>query len=74
MKFFFSISMTTAEFLPYYQGKIHALVVTTHEGVRVQFPAMHLRKHLTSRGVRGYFCLETKNNKFLSLTKMVKVE
>jgi hypothetical protein len=30
---------------------------------------MHLRSHLTNSGVFGYFCLETKNNKFLSLTK-----
>jgi len=62
--------MTSKDFLPYYQGKAQSIIATTAQGVRVQFPAMHLRKHLTSSGIRGYFCLETTNNKFLSLTKI----
>lgn len=70
MKYYFSAKMTSAEFYPYYQGKIHVMVVTTTIGVRVQFPAMHMRKYLLSTGVNGYFCMETKNNKFLSLTKI----
>jgi len=39
-------------------------------GQRVEFPAMHLRNYLTSGGVTGYFCLETRDNKFLSLEKI----
>jgi hypothetical protein len=70
MKYYFSIKMTSAEFYPYYQGKIQVMVVTTTAGVRVQFPAMHMRKYLLSSGISGYFCMETINNKFLSLTKM----
>ncbi|MGL1956220.1 MAG: DUF2835 domain-containing protein [Colwellia sp.] len=70
MKYYFSISMTRDEFLPYYQGKIHAIVTNTNEGVRVQFPAMHLRKYLTANGISGYFCLETQQNKFLALHKL----
>jgi len=62
--------MTSEEFYPYYQGKIQALVVTTNKGIRVQFPAMHIRKYLLSSGINGYFCMETRNNKFLSLTKI----
>jgi len=62
--------MTTDEFLPYYQGRVHSIVVTTTAGLTVQFPAMHMRKYLTPSGVHGYFCLETENNKFLSLTKI----
>ena len=69
MKYYFSINLSTEEFMPYYQGKIHNVVVTTHQGLKVQFPAMHLRKFLLNGGVKGNFCLETKNNKFLSLTK-----
>ncbi|MBA6364402.1 DUF2835 family protein, partial [Colwellia sp. BRX8-8] len=46
MKYFFSINMTTAEFFPYYEGKAQQMVVTTTQGVRVQFPAMHMRKYL----------------------------
>lgn len=70
MKYYFTINMTAKEFLPYYQGRAQSLIATTTQGVRVQFPAMHLRKHLTSSGIRGYFCLETLNSKFLSLTKI----
>jgi len=62
--------MTSAEFYPYYEGKIQQLVVTTTSGIRVQFPAMHMRKYLLAKGINGYFCMETKNNKFLSLTKI----
>ncbi len=62
--------MSNNDFLPYYQGRAKTIVVTTTAGVTVQFPAMHLRKHLSSQGIHGFFCLETKNNKFLSLNKL----
>ena len=62
--------MTSAEFYPYYEGKAQHMVATTTEGLRVQFPAMHMRKYLLSSGINGLFCMETKNNKFLSLTKI----
>lgn len=70
MKYYFSISLSKSEFLPYYRGEIHSIVATTNMGTRVKFPAMHLRSHLTNGGIYGHFCLETKNNKFLSLTKL----
>jgi len=70
MKYYFSINLSTTEFLPYYRGEVQSIVVTTTIGTTVNFPAMHLRSHLTSRGVYGHFCLETKNNKFLSLVKL----
>jgi len=62
--------MTPAEFYPYYEGKAQQMVVSTTAGLRVQFPAMHMRKYLLSNGINGYFCMETKNNKFLSLSKI----
>ena len=70
MKYYFSINISANEFLPYYQGTIKDVVVRATDGTRVQFPAMHLRKHLTSVGIQGYFCLETQQNKFLSLIKI----
>lgn len=70
MKYYFSIQMTAQEFLPYYQGRIQRVVVHTNMGQRVEFPAMHLRNYLTSGGITGYFCLETRDNKFLSLEKI----
>lgn len=62
--------MTAFEFLPYYRGEIQQVVATSTIGVKVQFPAMHLRSHLTSDGIQGYFRLETQNNKFVSLVKL----
>jgi len=62
--------MTAQEFLPYYQGNVQSIVATSTQGSRVQFPAMHMRKYLTSMGINGYFCLETENNKFKSLNKI----
>ncbi|GAA0820046.1 DUF2835 domain-containing protein [Colwellia sp. D2M02] len=70
MKYYFTINMSAYDFLPYYQGHVESIVATTTTGVRVQFPAMHLRQHVTSIGIKGYFCLETQNNKFLALTKI----
>ncbi|GAA6204366.1 MULTISPECIES: DUF2835 domain-containing protein [Thalassotalea] len=69
-RYFFSINISTLDFYPYYQGKIQDIVVTTNEGKTVQFPAMHLRKFLLPTGIKGYFCLKTENNKFLSLEKL----
>ena len=70
MKYYFAMNMTSAEFFPYYEGKAQQIVVTTTTGTRVQFPAMHMRNYLLSNGINGCFCMETKNNKFLSLTKI----
>jgi hypothetical protein len=70
MDYFFSINISTNEFLPYYQGKLQDIVVSTTQGKTLQFPAMHLRKYLTATGVKGFFCLKTQNNKFLSLNKL----
>lgn len=70
MKYYFTLYMTYKEFLPYYQGQVQAVIVTTTSGKRIEFPAMHLRQFLTSLGIKGYFCLTTENNKFLSLEKL----
>jgi hypothetical protein len=70
MKYYFSLNISKERFLPYYRGEIKSIVVTTNLGTTVSFPAMHLRKHLTSGGIYGQFCLETQHNKFLSLIKL----
>ncbi|QBG34698.1 DUF2835 family protein [Litorilituus sediminis] len=70
MKYFFSIRMSIDEFMPYYEGRASTIIVITDQGLKVQFPAMHLRKYITRQGIIGNFCLETHNNKFLSLTKL----
>jgi len=62
--------MTADEFMPYYEGKAQTIVATSIDGIRVQFPAMHMRKFMTMSGIRGVFCMETENNKFKSITKI----
>ena len=70
MKYYFYLYITNQEYLPYYQGGIQSIVVRSDQGVKVEFPAMHLRKHLKGTGIKGHFCLQTLNNKFLSLDKI----
>ncbi|NQY62748.1 MAG: DUF2835 domain-containing protein [Alteromonadaceae bacterium] len=69
-QYFFSINISNKDFLPYYKGQILSIVAVTTQGVKVQFPAMHLRKYLSATGIQGHFCLKTENNKFLSLKKI----
>lgn len=70
MKYYFSLNITNQEFLPYYQGRVQTIIVTTAQGLKLEFPAMHLRSYLTASGIRGHFCLQTQDNKFLSLDKL----
>ncbi|ARD46192.1 DUF2835 domain-containing protein [Colwellia sp. PAMC 21821] len=70
MKYYFNLTITSQEYLPYYQGQIQSIIVRSEQGIKVEFPAMHLRKYLTSNGIKGHFCLQTQNNKFLSLDKI----
>lgn len=70
MKYYFALSMTTDEYMPYYRGEISTIVTVATNGQRIQFPAMHMRKFLTRTGISGRFCLETENNKFISLTQI----
>jgi hypothetical protein len=70
MKYYFSLNITSQEYLPYYQGRIKSIIVMTEQRVKVEFPAMHLRIYLTRNGIKGRFCLQTLNNKFLSLDKV----
>lgn len=48
MTYYFSLNLSNQDYLLYYQGAIHTIVVTTDEGLRLEFPAMHLRKFLTA--------------------------
>ena len=62
--------MTYDDFLPYYYGKIQSVVVISTEGQRIQFPAANIRQYLMPHGISGCFCMNTENNKFLSLEKI----
>ncbi len=70
MKYYFSLYMSREDFMPYYTGQLSTVVTRATNGQNIQFPAMHLRKFMTNTGIKGAFCLETDNNKFISLKKI----
>lgn len=69
-EYYFSLSLSYDEFLAYYQGYVEFVQVTTTTGLKVNFPAMHLRPYVTRSGIHGKFVLITENNKFNSLIKI----
>lgn len=58
----FSLNIPTQEMLRYYRGEVQTVVVTTDEGLRVQFPAVLLRAHVTDNGIFGRFQLKFDDN------------
>ena len=66
--FTFSMRITADEYERYYQGTVRNILVMTHQGVRVQFPASAVRPFVTEEGVSGNFMITMDaNNKLTSL-------
>lgn len=53
----FYLHIPAEVYLSYYQGRARDVLVTTHEGLRVQFSAALLRPYVTRDGVWGEFRL-----------------
>ncbi|MBV7314612.1 DUF2835 domain-containing protein [Shewanella sp. NIFS-20-20] len=69
--FRFSIQLNYGEFLPYYQGEINRVEVRSHQGQVLWVHARHLRRFLTSNGIRGTFEIQIdENGRLLSLNKL----
>ena len=68
--FYFHLNLSAQEIINYYQGNATSLSVVTNEGLRIEFPLLHLRRFVGINGVKGYFCLTSENNKFVSLEKI----
>jgi hypothetical protein len=67
----FRLNISTEAYLRYYQGQSHFVQVQTEEGVRIKFPAEHLRPHITHDGIQGLFELEsTDQGKFIALRRI----
>lgn len=70
-QYHFNLRITAADYLRYYQGSVHNVLVTTHQGVRVKFPASALRPYVTKEGISGQFVLQTdENNKMVELRRL----
>jgi hypothetical protein len=67
----FSLDISSEDYLRYYQGSAHSVVVTSEDGRRIQFPASNLRPFVTREGVRGRFeLLLDEGNRLLELRKL----
>ena len=70
-QYHFSLSISAEEYLRYDQGGARNVVVNTHQGLRVRFPASALRPYVTKEGIRGQFALMTDaNNKMIELRRI----
>ncbi len=67
----FSLVISAEEMLRYYQGAAQNVLVTTDRGLKLQFPAEHLRRFVTEQGVRGRFAIRfDANNRFVDLRRI----
>lgn len=70
--YYFSIMMSALDIQNYYYGQGGStVVVTAHNGIRVQLAIRHLVPYITNNGIRGIFRLRTdESHKFVSLEKL----
>jgi len=69
--FTFSLQLSPDEYQSYYRGAAQNIVVMTHQGVSVQFPASAVRAFVKADGVHGNFIITMDaNNKLISLKRI----
>ena len=67
----FRLHVSAEEYLRYYQGKAHSVLVVGEDGRRVKLPALKFRPFLDRTGIHGRFRLEfDRNFKFVSLSRI----
>ncbi len=67
----FALSISREDYLRYYRGVARDVLVRSHDGRRVQFPARLLRPFVTHDGVRGEFrLLLDEANRLLDLQRL----
>ncbi len=70
-RYYFSLSISADEYLRYYRGEAAKVLVYTHNGQRLSFPARHLRKFVAINGIHGKFCMTIDhNNRMISLERI----
>jgi hypothetical protein len=59
----FRLQISAEEYLNYYSGLAKTVSVVSDDGLRVEFPAEHLREFVTAEGINGYFelCFDQHN-------------
>ncbi len=67
----FRLAISAQKYLAYYEGAVHAVVVTLANGQHLQFPAESLRSFVSREGVYGEFVLRVDdNNKLQSIGRV----
>ena len=51
----FHLKLDAQEYLAYYSGQVKSISVLTDDGLRIEFPAEHLRPFVRHMGIEGYF-------------------
>lgn len=70
--FTFSMKLSKEKYEQFYRGTVRNIIVMTHQGVSVQFPASAVRNFVTSEGISGNFIITMdSNNKLVSLQRLV---
>ncbi|MBQ4863391.1 DUF2835 domain-containing protein [Pseudoalteromonas sp. MMG013] len=70
-EYFFTMYLDYEQCLDFYDGSIKFVQVVEDQGKRIRFPATHVRKFVSSIGIRGRFrlCLDAQSA-FISLEKI----
>jgi hypothetical protein len=67
----FRLAIPAAQYLAYYEGAAHQVVVMLASGQRLQFPADALRPFVLRDGVHGEFVLRVdENNKLQAIERV----
>jgi hypothetical protein len=67
----FSINITKQRYLEIYYSPVLQVIVTSHNGKKIQFPAKYLKSFVTQSGIRGNFrILYSTDNKFVRMEKI----
>ena len=70
-KLSFSLHIPPEEYQRYYAGLARNVSVDTEQGLRISFPAEHLKPHLTHQGIEGRFVIYfDEENRFKRLDKL----
>jgi hypothetical protein len=67
----FSLDMPYSELIPFYEGHIRDLIVTTWGGTRVRIAFHHFRPHIGHDGLHGRFAIILdENNRLLQIGRI----
>ena len=66
------MKLSKEKYEQYYKGVVRNIIVTTHQGVSVQFPASAMRSFVDNDGVKGSFVIiMDSDNKLVNLQRLV---